>query len=48
MKWEDFNRWFNRDFWRAFKKRSFPIAVPETDSDRQSMVRKVYDAVDSA
>jgi len=48
MKWEDFNRWFNSDFWKAFKKRTFPIAVPETDSDRQSMVRKVYDAVDSA
>jgi len=36
MKWEDFNRWFNRDFWRAFKKRTFPIKVPETGETSQT------------
>jgi len=30
MKWEDFSRWFNRDFWRAFKNRTFPIRIPDT------------------
>lgn len=48
MKWEQFNRWFNRDFWRAFKKRTFPISVPETKSDRDNTLRKVYDAIISA
>jgi hypothetical protein len=48
MKWDDFNKWFNRDFWRAFRNRTFPIKVPETPTDRQSAIRKVYDAIVSA
>jgi len=48
MKWEDFNRWFNSDFWRAFKKRTFPIAVPVTKVDREFTVRKVYNDIVSA
>jgi hypothetical protein len=45
MKWDDFRRWFNRDFWRAFKNRTFPIKVPESPADREATVRKVYDAI---
>lgn len=48
MKWEEFSRWFNSDFWRAFKKRTFPIAVPDTKADRQIMIRKVYEDIVSA
>jgi hypothetical protein len=48
MKWDDFNRWFNCDFWRAFKKRTFPIAVPVTKAAREITVRKVYDDIVSA
>ena len=48
MKWEEFSKWFNSDFWRAFKKRTFPITVPDTKSDRDASVRKVYDAIISA
>jgi hypothetical protein len=48
MKWEDFNRWFNRDFWRAFKNRTFPINIPQTPADKQATVRRVFEAVRSA
>jgi len=46
--WEDFRKWFNRDFWRAFKNRTFPIRVPETPADRDATVRRVYDSIHSA
>ena len=45
MKWEEFKKWFNSDFWRAFKKRTFPISVPESKVDREVTVRKVYDDI---
>lgn len=48
MKWEDFNRWFNRDFWRAFKDRTFPIHIPKTAAEKETTVRKVFEAVKSA
>ena len=48
MNWQQFNRWFNRDFWRAFRKRTFPIKVPKSPADREATVRKVYDAIVSA
>lgn len=48
MKWEDFNRWFNRDFWRAFKNRTFPIRIPKTPADKQETVRRVFESVKSA
>src|SRR5439155_6571502 len=46
--WENFRKWFNRAFWRAFKKRTLPIRVPETPADRDATVRKVYDSIQSA
>lgn len=48
MKWEDFNRWFNRDFWRAFKNRTFPIHIPQTPDEKLATVRRVFEAVQSA
>jgi hypothetical protein len=48
MKWENFNRWFNRDFWRTFKNRTFPIHMRQTAADKQAVVRRVYEAVRSA
>ncbi len=48
MKWEDFNRWFNRSFWRAFKNRTFPIDLPKTAKDKEATVRAVFEAVKSA
>ena len=48
MKWDHFKKWFNHDFWRAFKKRTFPIVVPDTAADREMTVRRVYYAIVSA
>lgn len=48
MKWVDFNRWFNRDFWRAFRNRTFPINIPKTQKDKEAAVRAAFDAVKSA
>ncbi|HEX3857414.1 MAG TPA: hypothetical protein VHY30_08970 [Verrucomicrobiae bacterium] len=48
MKWEDFQKWFNNDFWRAFKNRTFPIVVPDSLDDREATVRRVYESIISA
>jgi hypothetical protein len=48
IEWKEFRKWFNRDFWRAFKNRTFPIRVPNTPADRDTTVRQVYDAIVSA
>lgn len=48
MKWEKFNRWFNRSFWKAFKNRTFPIQVPRTKEEKEAKVRAVFEAVKSA
>ena len=48
MKWEDFNRWFNRDFWKAFSNRTFPIKIPKTEEDKDATVRAVFDSIESA
>lgn len=45
---EDFHKWFNRDFWRAFVNRTFPIEIPETKVDRVALVDRVFDEIDSA
>ena len=38
MKWEEFSRWFNRDFWRAFKNRTFPIKIPQMTADKKAKI----------
>ena len=48
LKWEEFRKWFNHDFWRAFNNHTFPIRVPKTHADREATVRKVYDSIISA
>ena len=48
MKWEDFKRWFNCDFWSAFENSAFPIKLPETLKEKEEKVREVFEAVKSA
>src|SRR5262245_53537118 len=46
--WENFKKWFNRDFWRAFTNLALPIAVPKSKEERDAVVRRVYDSIVSA
>lgn len=48
MKREDFQRWFNSDFWRAFKKGAFPIKIPQTQKEKKDLVEKVFLSIASA
>jgi hypothetical protein len=48
MKWDEFNRWFNRGFWRAFTNCNFPISLPKTPKQREAIVRSVFDSIVSA
>jgi hypothetical protein len=41
MKQEDFDRWFNSSFWRAFKDQAFPLTIPKSVADRRQLVDKV-------
>ena len=42
MKRENFQRWFNRAFWKAFKNRTFPIKIPEMENEKNDLIEKVY------
>jgi hypothetical protein len=48
MKQENFQRWFNRAFWKAFKNRTFPIKIPETENEKNDLIEKVYLTISSA
>lgn len=48
MKPEQFTRWFNRSFWRAFKDQTLPIHVPETSKERAALVQSVFESISSA
>src|SRR3990167_9097723 len=48
MKREDFQRWFNHDFWRAFKNRAFPIEIPKATAEKKNLVEKVYSSISSS
>lgn len=48
MKQEDFHRWFNYDFWRAFKNRAFPIEIPKATAEKKNLVEKVYSSISSS
>ncbi len=48
MIWKDFKRWFNRDFWRAFKNQAIPIWIPETPGEKDDLVKSVFESVQSA
>lgn len=48
MKREDFQRWFNQAFWKAFKKGAFPIQIPQTKKAKDELVERVCEAISSA
>ena len=48
MKWDDFRKWFNRDFWRAFKSKSIPLDIPSSNDEKLRLVRDVFDSIISA
>lgn len=48
MKKEDFLRCFNADFWRAFKKKTLPIEVPKTKKEKDDLLGKLFDDIESA
>lgn len=48
MKRELFLRWFNNDFWRAFRQKTFPIDIPATKQERDALLARVFEAVFSA
>ncbi len=48
MKWKNFYRWFNYNFWRAFKNKAFPIKIPEGKKEKDATLRAVFDAIKSA
>jgi len=46
--WEEFKKWFNRGFWRAFSNAALPISLPQSVAERERTVRRVYDSIISA
>lgn len=48
MKSEQFNRWFNRSFWKVFKNQSFPIRIPATLREKAALVDRVYATISSS
>ena len=41
----NFYRWFNRDFWRAFSNKRLPIEIPKTKKDKDKLIKKVCSLV---
>jgi hypothetical protein len=48
MTYDKFSSWFNRDFWKAFKDRTFPIRIPNDVGGKQEVVRKVYEELETS
>lgn len=44
----DFLRWFNRGFWKAFSRKTFPIQIPNTPAEKAELLELVYDDIASA
>ncbi len=44
----DFLRWFNRGFWKAFYRSTFPIEIPRTPAEKAALIESVYDNIVSA
>ena len=37
-----FSKWFNRDFWRAFREGTFPIFLPTNDQEKRELLESIY------
>lgn len=48
MNRKDFQRWFNKNFWKAFKSRTFPIKIPQTQKEKKDLVERIYASIASA
>lgn len=48
MNRKDFQRWFNKNFWKAFKNRTFPIKIPQTQKEKKDLVERIYASIASA
>ena len=48
MNRKDFQRWFNKHFWRAFKNRTFPIKIPQTQKEKKDLIERIYASIASA
>jgi hypothetical protein len=48
MKLEEFKRWFNKGFWKAFESKGFPIYIPKTREDRAELIKNVHSSIFSA
>lgn len=48
IKQEEFKRWFNKDFWKAFKNKTIPIKIPQSQKEKDNLVEKVYASISSA
>jgi len=44
----DFLRWFNRGFWKAFSRSTFPIEIPKTPTEKATLLESVYEDIASA
>lgn len=44
----DFLRWFNRGFWKAFSRSTFPIEIPKTPAYKAALIEAVYEDIASA
>lgn len=44
----DFLRWFNRGFWKAFSRSTFPIEIPKAPAEKAALLESVYDDIASA
>ncbi|MDP2879173.1 MAG: reverse transcriptase domain-containing protein [Sulfuricella sp.] len=48
MNKSDFLRWFNRGFWKAFTRSTFPIEIPKTPAEKAALLESVYNDIASA
>ncbi len=48
FKHKNFQRWFNRSFWRALKNLALPIKIPKSLEEKKALVKEVYNSIESA
>jgi hypothetical protein len=44
----EFLRWFNRSFWKAFSRSTFPIEIPKTQAEKAALIESAYEDIASA